>query len=437
MAMTKEAAQELTEKSIQDLLDSPEQWLAWAKTYSKFHSYSPGNILMIHGQFPEATKVAGFHAWKELGRSVKKGESGIAILAPMVVRDKRETTPSEDEKRIAGFRVAYVFDIAQTEGKDLDLPRFQTLKGEDFEQAWAELVKASPVPVEVKELFSPGLLGYYAPQAGMITIRLDQSSDQKLATLVHELGHYAGHPPGQTLQVEHRHAEEIIAELAGYVLAEKLGLDVGEQSLAYTCHHALGSREAVLSTMAEVGKRVGELMPIIETVKENLQVKDQQMDPFDLTPNSLPPRQRIPPAQTENHSVLIDMSKAHELSIHASRQGQKIQLTAVESRKPNLEAPGQIDFYLTELRGETVKIGEALEYAGTREALETPFQVAGPDLDEVAQALGKKLRQPVYTPASRDAEAAQRRAENEVRVAERAAQSKQDRENEHDQGYER
>src|SRR5881296_966853 len=85
---------------------------------SRFHRYSWGNVLLISAQRPDATQVAGFHTWHDLDRWVKKGEKGIMIFAPMLVKEKDATRPdvasgatkSDQIFRLAGFRTAYVFD---------------------------------------------------------------------------------------------------------------------------------------------------------------------------------------------------------------------------------------------------------------------------------------------------------------------------------------
>ena len=82
--MNAEQAKALVDTGIQQLLDDPEQWRQWAQTMTRFHRYSPGNVLLIMQQRPDASYVAGYHAWKDLGRQVQKGEHGIAILAPIV-----------------------------------------------------------------------------------------------------------------------------------------------------------------------------------------------------------------------------------------------------------------------------------------------------------------------------------------------------------------
>ncbi len=285
MAITKEAAQALTIQGLQELTDDPAQWRQWASTYAKFHTYSVGNVLMITQQQPHATHVAGFHVWRDLGRTVKKGERGIAIFAPVTKRatdvpvqdsvgdpHRAASAPEPSPERVlAGFRVVYVFDIAQTEGPALTLPAVPLIHGEGFDRLWQQCAAQAPVPVAEQALQEPGLLGFYAPRAGTITIQQALSPDQKLATLLHELGHYAGHPPGEELRAVHRGTEEIVAEVTGFVLAEALGLDVREQSLHYTAMHALGNRQAVWETMTAVGERVRALMPWVERMQSQIQ----------------------------------------------------------------------------------------------------------------------------------------------------------------------
>src|SRR3984893_12867513 len=131
-----EQAKQIAGKAIEELSHALEaghseklkQYLA---AMARFHRYSLRNIMLIASQRPDATHVAGFHAWHQLGRSVKKGEKGIMILAPMVVKQK-EPPPAreapEAESRVAGFRTAYVFDVTQTDGQPL--PAFAKTTGD-------------------------------------------------------------------------------------------------------------------------------------------------------------------------------------------------------------------------------------------------------------------------------------------------------------------
>ena len=101
----------------------------------RFHNYSFGNILEIAREMPDASRVAGLHAWNQLGRKVKKGQKGIRILAPMIgVRRKKDKEAEKDiikqnQPVLVGFRAAYVFDVSQTEGAELPALK-DRIKGE-------------------------------------------------------------------------------------------------------------------------------------------------------------------------------------------------------------------------------------------------------------------------------------------------------------------
>src|ERR1700685_4637117 len=95
---------------------------------ARFHTYSFGNVMLIARQKPDASNVAGIRTWNSLGRFVKRGEKGIFILAPMVGRrstkgvatdEPNEDATTEGQRTLYGFRAVYVFDVSQTEGKDL------------------------------------------------------------------------------------------------------------------------------------------------------------------------------------------------------------------------------------------------------------------------------------------------------------------------------
>src|SRR6266849_4900069 len=132
----RKAAEEALERLSAELeAGKSEDLKAYLDAMGRFRRYSWGNVLLISSQRPTATHVAGFHTWHDLGRAVKKGEKGIMIFAPVVV--KREASPDETQTkepslkepfRVAGFRTAYVFDVSQTEGKAL--PEFAKTTGD-------------------------------------------------------------------------------------------------------------------------------------------------------------------------------------------------------------------------------------------------------------------------------------------------------------------
>jgi hypothetical protein len=88
------------------------------------HSYSERNAMLIIMQRPDVVECHGYQAWAALGRQVRKGEKGIAILAPAGRRDATEPTEgTEDTPAEPGkparqfFKIAYTFDWHQTEPK--------------------------------------------------------------------------------------------------------------------------------------------------------------------------------------------------------------------------------------------------------------------------------------------------------------------------------
>lgn len=95
LAERQEQIRALTEKlesGVKAVFES-EDYAKYLEAMSKFHHYSFGNCLLIFFQCPEASTVAGYTTWKKLGRTVKKGEKGIQILAPcpqklLVEKDK-------------------------------------------------------------------------------------------------------------------------------------------------------------------------------------------------------------------------------------------------------------------------------------------------------------------------------------------------------------
>ena len=128
---------EQLEKGTQNIFESG-RYAEYLAVMSKFHHYSFRNTILIFLQNPNASHVAGFHAWKkDFGRSVKAGEHGIQILAPCPKRkwmdhdkiDPATGLPVKDENgntmqertiiTIPRYRVVTVFDVSQTEGKEL------------------------------------------------------------------------------------------------------------------------------------------------------------------------------------------------------------------------------------------------------------------------------------------------------------------------------
>src|SRR5437588_2059385 len=121
------------EAAVTAIQDS-ESFRRWLDISARFYTYSLGNQLLIAMARPDATYVAGFHSWLKLGRHVKKGEKGIAIMVPHV--RKVEADDGTEEKRIASFGTGFVFDLSQTDGEALPTFAVPTLEGDAGGELW-------------------------------------------------------------------------------------------------------------------------------------------------------------------------------------------------------------------------------------------------------------------------------------------------------------
>jgi antirestriction protein ArdC len=241
------------------------QFRLFLTTMAKFHDYSIGNQILIMLQRKDATHVAGFNTWKDLGRWVKKGERGISILAPvMPPKPKPEEKTLEEEETIEPqpvyFKVVYVFDIAQTEGKLLPEFEVPVLTGEANEELFYELKilmreRGVTVSFESRPYVDPGIKGQFTTP-NQIWVRPEEPPAQQLKTLLHESAHYYS---AGVFRIPRADAETI-AESAAYVVGAHYGFDTGVRSFPYVAlwgrdkkvlQANLGAIRKVATTMLE------------------------------------------------------------------------------------------------------------------------------------------------------------------------------------------
>ena len=231
------------------------KWQAYLDSQSKFHSYSFGNALLIGIQNPDATRVAGYNKWKEVGRQVRKGEHGIAILAPIIRTKKDEGGDKEkDHKYVAGFTSATVFDVNQTDGEPLPeiAPLLTGVAPEGQFGGLSEVAGEFGFRVEKREL-TGGTNGYCSPSEKLIVVESRNDEVQQVKTLAHELGHALLHEEGNDLPREHK---EIEAESVAYVVSQALGIDSGGYSFGYLTSWGHGDPEAVEKQLKSSGQRI-------------------------------------------------------------------------------------------------------------------------------------------------------------------------------------
>ena len=273
--------QELMEKLEQGVKDvfRSDQYKEYLTVMSKFYNYSFNNVLLIAMQKPDASLVAGFSAWKNhFGRHVRKGEKGIKIMAPISrkvkVEEKEEggaktsgaemaEDPDKEKKTrnvITGFKVVSVFDISQTEGKEL--PEYygaKELSGdvEDYTDLFAAIRETSPVPVGFEDI--PGEAhGYYHQIEKRIALQERMSELQNIKTLIHETAHARLHAIDPAASERERanqpdqSTREVQAESVAYVVCQHFGLDTSDYSFAYVAGWSSGKEVPELRASLDV-----------------------------------------------------------------------------------------------------------------------------------------------------------------------------------------
>ncbi|MEP7194221.1 MAG: ArdC-like ssDNA-binding domain-containing protein [Actinomycetota bacterium] len=257
-----------------------EQWAAWLRTAGRFHTYSWGNTMLIQMQKPEATRVAGYKTWSQVGRQVRKGETGITILAPVVRKsapkepgatkstiaqpEQASPEPHSDTpvRRVLAFLPVTVFDISQTDGDPLaQPPRPQLTRGQAPEGLWEALaaqVKTAGFDLSTSPMGGPnGPDGLTNFMSRTVTIRDDVDQAHMCTTLGHELAHVLMHDPasfvdGQTSGC--RGDAEVEAESVAYLVASVHGIDADDYT--FPCVAGWIGRNDPSTVLEATGKRV-------------------------------------------------------------------------------------------------------------------------------------------------------------------------------------
>ena len=272
------------EQGIAELFDS-ERYKEYLKVMSKFHNYSFRNTVLIAMQKPDASLLAGFSAWKNnFERNVMRGQKGIKIIAPSPYKIKQEMQkidphtqkpiigkdgkPVTEEKEITipAYKVVSVFDVSQTEGKELPDIAVDELTGDvdRYKDFFAALEKTSPVPIAFENI-EGGSHGYYHLEDKRIAINEGMSELQTLKTAIHEIAHAKLHdidlnaPKDEQPRVDRR-TREVEAESVAYTVCQHYGLDTSDYSFGYVAGWSSGrelselksSLETIRSAAAEI-----------------------------------------------------------------------------------------------------------------------------------------------------------------------------------------
>ena len=361
MAENKNAQQvrEITDKleqGIKELFES-ERFKEYLRTMSKFYNYSFNNTLLIAMQKPEATYVAGYTSWqRNFDRQVMKGEKGIKILAPAPYKaqEEREKIDPVTQKPVIGadgkavtetvevlrpaFKVVSVFDVSQTDGKELPDIIVDELKGtvENYEAFFDALRQESPVPISFEDI-PGGAKGFFSPVESRIAIQEGMSEIQTVKTAIHEIAHaklHAVNPDEKTAPEDKkdRHTKEVEAESVAYTVCQRYGIETSDYSFGYIAGWSSGketkelksSLDTIRKTAAEMIEGIDAKLKVLLAEKAQSAEKDTEMP---AEPMSEVPIYR----ETANYAYEAGEMEAYRASLAANEECRRAIEAAISS----------------------------------------------------------------------------------------------------------
>lgn len=291
-----EALQERLTTAVESLVTG-DDWRKAVEFSARFRSRSFRNSALIASQHLEAhelglvpepfpTYVAGFKQWQRLGRSIVKGQHGYQIFAPVKGRFASATPADPDswrrlnrgekpqagetvKSKVIGLRLAYVFDISQTEGDPIpEPPKPKILQGTAPEGLWDGLADQITdrgfelrLVSDAQAIFGRNGQTDYLQRE--VSVRMDMDEAAQVKTLCHELAHVmlrGDNPIASLIEAEaHRGIQEVEAESVAAMVGAVHGLDTSDYTIPYVAtwstHVPDSSPVEVVQTTAERVRR--------------------------------------------------------------------------------------------------------------------------------------------------------------------------------------
>lgn len=249
--------QQIARRAIDELVAALEagesdRLRAYLAMLARFHQYSWGNVLLIHMQFPTASRIAGYRAWQRLGRQVRRGARAIHILAPVLRKDPQD---EDDPGRIVAFRTAHVFDISQTEGEAL--PEFARVSGDPGHHLdrLKVFVERNGIALSYSDRIgaAEGLSA-----GGMIILRADMDSAAEFAVLAHETAHEILHQK-EVPEESDKTVRETEAEAVAFMVCHAIGLNTNSAAADYIRLYR-GNKDTLLASLERIQKTAARII---------------------------------------------------------------------------------------------------------------------------------------------------------------------------------
>ncbi|MBA3807288.1 MAG: hypothetical protein H0X28_02660 [Solirubrobacterales bacterium] len=305
----KRAADRAYAEQATEQLRSSDGWQRWLSARSRFRRYSLTNQLLIAHQCPDATRVAGFRAWLNLGYCVRRGQHAIRIWLPMSPTKKEmkaweKAGADPDTRPRTRFKLGPVFDHSQVEelpppAKPAPLePPHKLIGGEEHRallqplRVFAETLGCF-VAVETLPLQRGG---FYEPATGRIALNATRSPDDQLHTLIHELAHALTDREREDGDPQLNYAsEELVVESVAFTVARSAGLETAEYSIPYLTSWSQGS-----ASIAEIHQHAA-LIDRLSARLENVLLRDE--DQQDDTEDTEDPEPAAAPLALKAHQL--------------------------------------------------------------------------------------------------------------------------------------
>jgi antirestriction protein ArdC len=259
-------ARQVSEQAFNELVSAvdagkSQRLVEYLKAMGKFHKYSLGNAILIGFQKPDATHVAGFRTWKRLGRHVKKGENGIAIMAPIIYRKKKpedsDNKESEDEE-VRTFKTVHVFDISQTDGKPLS--EFARVTGDPgmYTERLRKYINNKGIVLEYSDTIgsAEGI-----SVGGLIILKKGLTTAEELSVLSHEIAHERLHV-NKDNRPKDKKVRETEAEAVAFVVCHAIGMDTNSASSDYIQLYN-GDKQTLMESLERIQKTASEILEAI------------------------------------------------------------------------------------------------------------------------------------------------------------------------------
>ena len=308
---------EITDRLEQGILGlyESDRYADYLRTMSKFHDYSLNNTILIAMQ--GGNLVKGYKQWeKEFDRHVKPGEKAIKILAPSPFTVKKQVekidpdtqkpvfdkdgkpVTEEKEIKIPAFRVVSVFDVSQTEGKELPSLTYElTGNVEQYKDFFTALEKTSPFAMEFEAL-SGSIKGRCNYEEKRISINEGMDELQNIKTAIHEIAHATLHDIDKDApERPDRRTREVQAESVAYAVCQHYGLDTSDYSFGYIAGWSSGKELAELKGSLETIRSTA--ASLIDTIDGHFAEIQQAQDKEQTTEQAQPAQETAKQPEAE------------------------------------------------------------------------------------------------------------------------------------------